>query len=53
MAKALLFSYTLFVVALWGGSFRTGQSSKESLLLYYAGDLSVYGMSGFLWSLRP
>jgi hypothetical protein len=47
MAKALSLSYTSFVVALSGG-LRTGQSFKESLLLYHAGNVSVYGTSDSL-----
>jgi hypothetical protein len=52
MTATSLFSYTSFMVALWG-EFQNRAIIEESLLLCYAGDLSVYGMSDFLWLLCP
>lgn len=40
MAKALCLSYTSFVVALSGGSFRTGESLRNRYYLYYARNLA-------------
>lgn len=49
MAKALHLSYTLFMVAL-KGEFQNRAIIKESLLLYYVGDLSESGVEVISYS---